>query len=265
LLNISSIKDEIISKTFIEEVLYFDHITSTNDYAKKLNGKDNVLIITGNQLKGRGRFDRVWESEPYKNLIFSIKKKIEIQSNKLYSVNFFFSYFLIDSIIQFLLSSGFTDNGNQFSIKWPNDLIYLKKKFCGILIENIFNKNEFIIGIGINVNQTEFSLAYDEQSTSLKKITGKELNLNELLKFILIYISNNLRLLFQNEDNIYELWKKKCNMIGKTIKYKDLNQKEFEAQVIDINKDGSIKLNLGGKIQNYYSGDIKIITNRMPN
>ena len=44
-------------------------------------------------------------------------------------------------------------------IKWPNDIYVGEKKICGILIENQFKGNNFeyaIIGIGLNVNQTNF-------------------------------------------------------------------------------------------------------------
>ena len=43
-------------------------------------------------------------------------------------------------------------------IKWPNDLKKKKKKIAGILIEakKIENTEVFIIGIGVNVLQTNF-------------------------------------------------------------------------------------------------------------
>ena len=43
----------------------------------------------------------------------------------------------------------------KIKIKWPNDLIFNKKKFCGILQEVIkFDNFDFlIVGIGINTNE----------------------------------------------------------------------------------------------------------------
>ena len=44
-------------------------------------------------------------------------------------------------------------------IKWPNDIYVGDRKICGILIENILHGREVyasIVGIGLNLNQTEF-------------------------------------------------------------------------------------------------------------
>jgi BirA family biotin operon repressor/biotin-[acetyl-CoA-carboxylase] ligase len=68
-------------------------------------------------------------------------------------------------------------------IKWPNDILAEKDKIAGILIENILkseNINHSIVGIGLNVNQTEFP-ATIENVTSLKKLSGKTFNNDELL------------------------------------------------------------------------------------
>ena len=74
---------------------------------------------------------------------------------------------------------------NKIKIKWPNDLLFEGKKICGILIENVIkNKlNSTIIGIGINVNQTEFNNLH--KASSLKMITGIHYNLDEILHSII--------------------------------------------------------------------------------
>src|SRR5699024_3320698 len=67
-------------------------------------------------------------------------------------------------------------------IKWPNDILAGNRKICGILIENIIKKQNIqhtIIGIGLNVNQTDFTEI--PTASSLKKITGKSYNLEQLL------------------------------------------------------------------------------------
>ena len=44
-------------------------------------------------------------------------------------------------------------------VKWPNDILSEDSKVCGVLIENIIKQDKIkasIIGIGLNVNQTNF-------------------------------------------------------------------------------------------------------------
>ena len=69
-------------------------------------------------------------------------------------------------------------------IKWPNDLLFENKKFCGILQEVItFNKLDYlIVGIGINTNTAPQNKSF--KSTSLKNIVKKKVNNQKILKRI---------------------------------------------------------------------------------
>jgi biotin-[acetyl-CoA-carboxylase] ligase BirA-like protein len=262
LFNISEIKSLLKKTTFVEEVIYFDSITSTNEYCKKSVDRDNALVITGFQSKGKGRFDRTWESKPGENLLFSLKKKIPRNSGNFFSVNYYFTYYLLDSIIKHLESQRLNFNKEFFGIKWPNDLLYKNKKFSGLLIESVVNKNEFIIGIGVNVNQIRFTSRIENIATSLKEITKHEINLGQLLTDIISGFSENFKLLSEEKDfEIYNLWKSQFKSIGSMVKYTNNEGLEEIAQVIDINEDGSIKLLKNGKISSFFSGEIKLLTN----
>ena len=73
---------------------------------------------------------------------------------------------------------------NKIKIKWPNDLLFKKKKICGILQETIINagKKFLIVGIGINTNLDPKNSSFS--STSLKQITNKNIDNKKL--FIMI-------------------------------------------------------------------------------
>src|SRR5690606_25685545 len=67
-------------------------------------------------------------------------------------------------------------------IKWPNDIYVDQKKLSGILIENALNASRVqhcIIGIGMNVNEKEFS-DKAPNAISLFQITGKTFDIMQL-------------------------------------------------------------------------------------
>jgi BirA family biotin operon repressor/biotin-[acetyl-CoA-carboxylase] ligase len=69
-----------------------------------------------------------------------------------------------------------------FKIKWPNDIYFENKKVAGILIENQIHKSSCehsVVGIGLNVNQTEFFKL--PKATSLKQIIGVNFPIQNLL------------------------------------------------------------------------------------
>jgi len=259
----SEINEYLIKNTFVKKIYFLDKVPSTNSFAKEIKEEDNSLIITNYQTEGRGRYDKVWISEPNKNLTFSIKKKFNLNSAYYFKLNFFFTFFLLDSIIKFADIIGLKIQTNEFELKWPNDILFKSMKLSGILIEINKNKDEFIIGIGLNVNQTDFPVNTENQFISLKKIFNTEINLNEILKFIIKNYSDNLNLYISSttSSELFNLWKQKCKMIGKYINVRQIEGKNFSGQVVDINEDGSIKLSIDGKIKDYYSGEIQLSTN----
>ena len=60
-------------------------------------------------------------------------------------------------------------------IKWPNDIFFDHKKFCGVLIETKYENNllKIVIGIGINVFMHS-NEQIDQDWTSLKLIDGEK-------------------------------------------------------------------------------------------
>ena len=59
----------------------------------------------------------------------------------------------------------------QIQIKWPNDIIIHGKKLVGILTEmstQIDYINHVTVGVGINVNLTDFPEEIREHATSLR-------------------------------------------------------------------------------------------------
>lgn len=258
MLRVKQIESDLLQSTFVSRVCYFKELDSTNDYCKTLQGEDNVLVITDNQLKGRGRFERTWESEPGSNLTFSLRKKIEVENNMVQSVNFFFTYCLYDCLLKYIssLNNGETPN---LSIKWPNDIHLDGKKLSGTLIEKESGSDTFIIGFGINVNQVVFPLEYSFKTTSIRIYSDKYTNLENLLENIIMTFHQNMIMLDEKHyDRIFENWKRSSSMIGKTVLFVTSEKGEKMGKVLDFTKDGGIKILTSEKEEVYYSGDIRI-------
>ena len=94
---------------------------------------------------------------------------------------------------------------NKIKIKWPNDLLFKKKKICGILQETLINEGKqfLIVGIGINTNLDPKNSSFS--STSLKSITNKNIDNKKL--FIIIK-KNYEKLLFKADRNSFSELKK---------------------------------------------------------
>lgn len=148
------------------------------ELAQKAASPEGTIVITSNQSKGRGQRGNSWEAVPGQNLTFSLILQptfLEV------SQQFFLTKVISLSLIDFLSETLAT----QCFIKWPNDIMVQDKKICGILIENNIASTRIaqaIVGIGLNVNQTNFSL---NTATSMALLTGHTFDLNSQLNLLL--------------------------------------------------------------------------------
>ena len=121
----------------------------------------------------------IWDSESSKNLTFSVYK--DISQYKLlhpFYISIVTSLALLKTLHFFSIT--------KLSVKWPNDILSENKKICGILIENVVKQNKFhesFIGIGLNVNQTEYKNL--PNASSLKIISGRFYDLDEVAHVII--------------------------------------------------------------------------------
>ncbi|MGV6846396.1 MAG: biotin--[acetyl-CoA-carboxylase] ligase, partial [Lutibacter sp.] len=182
-------------------LIKLDAIDSTNKYLKQLSTEkalDNFTVVwTQIQENGRGQIGTIWESEPNKNLMFSVLLKFD----ELKIVDRFYLNMAISLGLLIALKETVLDN---FNIKWPNDILSAKDKVAGILIETNFSGEwikQAIVGIGLNVNQVKFGKQL-KNVASLKLLTNKDWDCELLLENILSEIKNKLKLLKNGEFNL---------------------------------------------------------------
>ncbi len=176
------------------KIIKLDAINSTNSFLKDLIHNSTLeeftVVVTDQQTSGRGQIDNSWESEPYKNLtisIFTPLKKVLIEHQA------FLSFAVSIAIHEVLASLSIPD----LWIKWPNDILSDNQKICGILIETTFSQyliKNTIIGIGLNVNQENFSRTLPNAS-SLKKIMKKDFDLEPLMNSVVERIHSKISLI----------------------------------------------------------------------
>ena len=158
----------------------YKKVKSTNDVAMKLikrNILEPTLITTEKQTNGRGRIGKKWIS--LKGNLF-ITLFFEFDNKKINFKQFaVLNAFLLKKVISNIISK-------KIKIKWPNDLLFNKLKFCGILQEVIrFNSFDYlIVGIGLNTNIVPQNKSF--KSTCLKNILNKKIDNQKILKKIVI-------------------------------------------------------------------------------
>lgn len=159
------------------EIIWIDECESTNSSLARVGAAHATALCARTQTAGRGQRGNSWESEPYKNLTFSIMlKPYWVSASQQFEISMAVSI----AIVRVLESQ--LGNDYDIAIKWPNDIYAGDKKLCGILIENVLVGNKLaqsIVGVGINVNQTEF-VSPAPNPVSMAMLCGKKFELEAL-------------------------------------------------------------------------------------
>jgi len=116
------------------------------------NLPEGTVVWTKKQRSGRGQRGNDWQSEPGKNLTFSLVwhphfLRIDQQFYLSMAVALGVHHYLTEEQLE------------EVAIKWPNDVLVKDRKIAGILIETVVNKQQLknaVVGIGLNVNQLKF-------------------------------------------------------------------------------------------------------------
>lgn len=239
--------------------IHLEETESTNNYIKNEllaeSKEDDIIIVsTDHQTAGKGQRGNNWESEKGKNLTFSILfHPTDIEANQQFIISQFTSLAIKDTLSQYT---------KDISIKWPNDIYWKNKKICGILIENSLIDTTIassIIGIGLNINQTEFTNKAPNP-ISLKQITGNDYDLDKVLHEVIDRISLYYNKIDKNGSE--DIAKRYKNSLFRHDGYHTYNDgtHNFMAHIKDIEPSGLLVLEMeDGSVHKYAFKEIKYI------
>lgn len=223
-------------------IIKLDAIDSTNEYLKQLisnTPQPNFTIVTANfQTNGKGQMGSTWSSEENKNLIMSVLVQ-DVLNN---SQDMFYFNMAVALSVHEVLKSFDVPN---VTIKWPNDIMSGKYKLGGILIENLIKQDGTIlsiIGIGLNVNQTNFQDL--PNATSVFNVLGTTLDLDNLLHKIVVKIQYYCQNLFHLKREIFDTYHQNLFRMGSPTAFEDLSEKRFMAIIKNVSLDGRLILQL---------------------
>lgn len=223
--------------------IHYTQATSTNTLLKEMLQEDSTLpnfsvVSAGFQTSGRGQRQNVWESEQDKNLLFSLLIRPQtVPATKA---------FVVSQIVSVAIANILSRYVKNIAIKWPNDIYCGDKKICGILIENSLmgnNLNTSIVGVGININQTEFS-PFLSNPTSLAILTQQTYCLQDILEEVVCEIEQQYQnFVREGEEEISVLYHSLLYRLNSLSKYKIYSEDNIqEAIIVGVAPNGCLML-----------------------
>ena len=184
---------------FNSHLHHFYKIGSTNTAAMSAAAEgapEGAVFLAEEQTAGRGRGAHSWQSARSTGIYCSVVLRPALPPSDV----------LVLSLAAGLAVKVAIEQVNaqaRIDLKWPNDVLIAGKKVCGILTEmnaEATRVRYVVVGIGVNVNQANFSREIEGQATSLLLATGSEWSRVELTTALLKSLDREYRLLVELKD-----------------------------------------------------------------
>ena len=222
------------------KLIKLDAIDSTNEFMKELSKSqqlENFTVVTAeNQTKGKGQMGSIWDSETGKNLTMSVfVKETILDINHIFTLNI--------AVALAIYTALETVNIPALSIKWPNDIMSYNFKIGGVLIENNLRSDGSIIsiiGIGLNINQTNFENL--PKASSLAVVSKKEHNKEQLLFLIVENLKTNIKLIEVNSQTLWDLYANCLFKKGVPMPFKGGDTKNFMGIIQGVSALGKLQV-----------------------
>jgi BirA family biotin operon repressor/biotin-[acetyl-CoA-carboxylase] ligase len=133
-------------------------------------------------------------------------------------------------------------------IKWPNDVVVDKKKVCGILTEmsaEVDYIHYVVIGIGINVNTTDFDDSIKDMASSVYLQTGKKIKRSSIVVAFAKEFTRFYDEFLKTGDlsGLADEYNEMLINAGQQVKISDVKT-EFTGTAIGINNHGELLVRL---------------------
>ncbi len=180
------ITERLTTRRFGRRIYFYPQTDSTNRVAVELIRRgepDGCLVVADYQTAGRGRLDRVWNSLPGKDLLFTLLLRPDKSVSDVLPVTL---------VLALAAASSLSDDlGVNIGVKWPNDVVTADGKIGGILAEKPSMPDAstaVAVGIGINVNsrKNDFPPECRETAVSCATLTSANHNRATILAGLLV-------------------------------------------------------------------------------
>ncbi len=241
-----------------------------------------TLIVADQQTSGRGRHERTWASPAGKNLYFNLLLPLEgIPSARFAQITQVTALTFAEVFKRIQDEAGRQATESIVTVKWPNDILFGKSKFCGILAEIVFVPNAgqgkripaLNLGVGINVNSDSAEYAsLGRAVTTLREITGRPVNREKLLQALVASLERAMgQFRAFGITPWVEAWRKMDKFIGargtvivnnrctdEGLAHPEESQKKTGC-ILDMQPDGSLLFRTDdGETITVYSADLEI-------
>jgi BirA family biotin operon repressor/biotin-[acetyl-CoA-carboxylase] ligase len=244
---------------FSQEIHHYYKIGSTNSEAMEAasaGASEGSVFVAEEQTAGRGRGAHQWDSAPSTGIYCSVVLRPALPPAEALILSLAAGLAVHAAVQQ-------VDSRILPDLKWPNDLLIDGKKFCGILTEmnaEATRVRYLVVGIGINVNQAQFSADLQPVATSLRLASGTEWSRVELCAALLKSLDREYRDLLQrpgaHESILKRFQERSSSARGRQVQVEENDG--FEGVTEGLDPRGFLQVRTADGMRTVLSGTVRL-------
>jgi BirA family transcriptional regulator, biotin operon repressor / biotin---[acetyl-CoA-carboxylase] ligase len=248
----------LVRGTIFNHIHHYYRIGSTNTEAMEAaatGATEGSVFLAEEQTAGRGRGAHTWHSARSQGIHCSVILRPSLPPSEVLILSLAAGLAVQDAVRQI-------DSKVEPDLKWPNDLLINGKKFSGILTEMSAEPTRVryvVVGIGINVNQTQFPDDLQSIATSLRLATGTEWSRFELCAALLKSLNREYRDLVQKagaRDSILRRFQEhSSSVLGRAVSVEENGG--FEGTTAGLDSRGFLQVRTDRGLRTVLSGTVR--------
>jgi len=244
---------------FSQHIHHYYKTGSTNVVAMEAanaGAPEGSVYLAEQQTAGRGRGGHSWHSAQSDGIYCSAVLRPPVPPSEALILSLAAGLAVHEAIREI-------DPQIKTDLKWPNDLLVEGKKFCGILIEmnaEATRVRHLVVGIGINVNQTDFPAELQPIATSLRLASGKLWSRVELCAALLKSLDREYRELLQGNGRkatLERFVERSSSVRGRQVRIEENGG--LQGTTAGLDGDGFLLVKSSQGIQKVLSGTVKLL------
>jgi BirA family transcriptional regulator, biotin operon repressor / biotin---[acetyl-CoA-carboxylase] ligase len=224
--------------------------------SRDIPNQNNIAVFAEHQTAGRGRRGRSWISPFATNIYFSLLWHFNKDPAEIMGLSLAVGVAVAKALQEYGLTQG-------IKLKWPNDVLWQRKKLAGILVEMVATSHEqvsTVVGIGINTAmQTTQAKDINQAWTSIEQITGQPVQRNHLAALLTNHLVATINK-FSKEglSPILSNWRPLDALINQPIRVSN-TQNHIDGTMTGISPRGELLLkDKELKEHRFFSGEVSV-------
>lgn len=173
----------------------------------------DAVFWADHQTQGRGRQQRIWDDQAGLDLAATLRVTTKLDN----------PLALPAALPVAVLQACEPIAGRPLRIKWPNDVYADTRKLSGVLIDrDTARPDTYRIGIGINVNRTQFEGELADIGTSLAMLSGEQQDRHALVLQLAVRVDAMVAAIERGDLREHEdLFRERLGLLGERVEVQE--------------------------------------------